>query len=191
MANNDIKATTPQASQVKGRVQLIEGARSIDDSARGRVQDHRRAHRYLVERAPLGGWLHIDTEPLTKEDTAKMKRVHGGSWSWNRRAVWAVASRHRLCRQHQWHAARRSGHQRQDFDGHHCIHFYKSKATAAESSVPSIRHACWPPTRPGTTIPSDNIWASEIACPLSLQCGSVLARFCRSTVVVEKHAVIQ
>jgi hypothetical protein len=33
------------------------------------------------------GYNHSDTETLTSEDTAIMKRVYGGQWSWTRRAV--------------------------------------------------------------------------------------------------------
>jgi len=35
----------------------------------------------------LGGSNHADMEPLTAADTAVMKQVFGGQWSWNRRAV--------------------------------------------------------------------------------------------------------
>ena len=33
------------------------------------------------------GYNHSDTETVTAEDTAIMKKVYGGQWSWNRRAV--------------------------------------------------------------------------------------------------------
>ena len=32
-----------------------------------------------------GGSLHADVQPLTKTDTATMKKIYGGSWSWNRK----------------------------------------------------------------------------------------------------------
>ena len=34
-----------------------------------------------------GGTEHADIEPATKSDTAKLKEIYGGSWSWDRRAV--------------------------------------------------------------------------------------------------------
>jgi len=35
----------------------------------------------------LGGSNHADMEPVTPADTAVMKDIYGGQWSWNRRAV--------------------------------------------------------------------------------------------------------
>jgi peptidoglycan hydrolase-like protein with peptidoglycan-binding domain len=34
-----------------------------------------------------GGTDHADIEPATKSDTAKLKKIYGGEWSWDRRAV--------------------------------------------------------------------------------------------------------
>ena len=140
--DNDIKATISQASQVKGRVQLIEWSKvnsMIPRGAEYKIIDVRTGISWNERR--LGGWLHIDTEPLTKEDTAKMKRVYGGSWSWNRRAVWVVydgtvfaASINGM--PHAGQAI--SGN---DFDGHHCIHFYKSKGHGSRKQCPK-HQAC-------------------------------------------------
>jgi hypothetical protein len=34
---------------------------------------------------------HADVEPVSKEDTAVLKRTYGGSWSWDPRPVWVFA----------------------------------------------------------------------------------------------------
>lgn len=34
-----------------------------------------------------GGYYHADAEPLTREDTEKLRKIYGGSWSWERRAI--------------------------------------------------------------------------------------------------------
>ena len=34
-----------------------------------------------------GGTYHADVQPLTAEDTATMKAIYNGKWSWKRRAV--------------------------------------------------------------------------------------------------------
>ncbi len=39
----------------------------------------------------VGGSNHMDVEPLTAEDTAKLKKLYNGSWSWKRRSVILVA----------------------------------------------------------------------------------------------------
>ena len=74
-----------------------------------------------------GGTNHADVEPLTAEDTAKMKKAYGGSWSWNRRAIWVRVGG-------KTYAASMNGmpHGTQSitsngFNGHHCIHFLNSR----------------------------------------------------------------
>ena len=41
----------------------------------------------VVKIKRMGGTNHADCEPATKADTAKLKKLAGGSFSWNRRAV--------------------------------------------------------------------------------------------------------
>lgn len=51
---------------------------------------------FKVERT--GGTNHSDTETLSKEDTALLKKIYGGEWSWERRSVivttgkWKIAA---------------------------------------------------------------------------------------------------
>lgn len=80
---------------------------------------------YQVRRK--GGSNHADCEPLTAADTAKMKQIYGGQWSWERRAV-IVSVNGRVF------AASQNGmpHGLYDvynnnFDGHFCIHFKNSR----------------------------------------------------------------
>lgn len=74
-----------------------------------------------------GGSNHADCQPLTAQDTAKMKAARGGSWNWNRRAIIVSIDGHRL-------AASQNGmpHGNQtiydnNFPGHFCIHFLNSR----------------------------------------------------------------
>ncbi|CAG9609883.1 hypothetical protein NEOCIP111885_03626 [Pseudoneobacillus rhizosphaerae] len=71
------------------------------------------------------GSNHADVQPLTKADTAIMKKIYSGKWSWKRRAIivqykdnWIAASMHGMP-----HGA---GSLPNDFPGHFCIHFYGS-----------------------------------------------------------------
>ena len=57
------------------------GTAKIIDCATGTVINIRR----------VGGSNHMDIEPLTAEDTAKLKKLYGGTWSWKRRSVILVA----------------------------------------------------------------------------------------------------
>ncbi|HHV71214.1 MAG TPA: LysM peptidoglycan-binding domain-containing protein [Clostridia bacterium] len=43
-----------------------------------------------------GGYNHADCEPLSLQDTQIMKRIYGGNWSWNRRAVVVTVNGRRI-----------------------------------------------------------------------------------------------
>ncbi len=84
----------------------------------------------------MGGWYHADSEPLTAEDTAKMKEAYGGSWSWDRRAVWVTVGDVTM-------AASINGMPHlawtidgNNFNGHHCIHFLNSKVHETSAECP-------------------------------------------------------
>ena len=68
----------------------------------------------------------MDTEPLTAEDTAIMKEIYGGAWSWDRRAILVKYDGH-------VYAASMNGMPHgtstidNGFDGHFCVHFTGSK----------------------------------------------------------------
>ena len=72
------------------------------------------------------GASHMDTEPLTAEDTAKMKEIYGGAWSWDRRAILVKYDGH-------VYAASMNGMPHgtstidNGFDGHFCVHLTGSK----------------------------------------------------------------
>ncbi len=74
-----------------------------------------------------GGINHADCQPLTAADTAALKAVYKGSWTWERRAIFVTIDGVN-------YAASMNGmpHGGQsitdnDFYGHHCIHFTNSR----------------------------------------------------------------
>lgn len=74
-----------------------------------------------------GGINHADCQPLTAADTAALKAVYSGSWTWDRRAIFVTIDGVN-------YAASMNGmpHGGQsitdnDFVGHHCIHFTNSR----------------------------------------------------------------
>ena len=72
------------------------------------------------------GSNHMDTEPASKADTATLKEIYGGSWSWRRRPILVKYNGH-------VYAASMNGMPHgtstidNGFDGHFCIHFTGSK----------------------------------------------------------------
>ncbi len=74
-----------------------------------------------------GGSKHADCQPLTAADTAIMKKIYGGQWSWERKAiVVTVDGRHLAASMNGMpHAA--GAIKNNNFDGHFCIHFLDSR----------------------------------------------------------------
>lgn len=86
------------------------------------------------------GSNHLDAEPKTESDAKTIKSIFGG-WSWKRRAVLVYYNGH-------VYAASMNGmpHGTQTindngFDGHFCIHFYKSK-THGSKKIDSAHQSC-------------------------------------------------
>jgi len=89
------------------------------------VTDVRTGKSFQIKR--YAGTLHADVDPLTAKDTAIMKEIYGGTWSWNRRAIWVTVGS-------ITYAASMNGMPHSydhlsgnNFSGHFCVHFYKSK----------------------------------------------------------------
>lgn len=86
------------------------------------------------------GASHMDTQPASKEDTATMKAIYGGSWSWNRRPILVQYNGH-------VYAASMNGMPHgtstidNGFGGHFCIHFTGSK-THGTDKVDSDHQSC-------------------------------------------------
>ena len=81
------------------------------------------------------GVNHMDTEPATAEDTAIMKKIYGGAWSWSRRPILILFKG-------KVYAASMNGMPHgtstidNDFGGHFCIHFKNSKTHGTERVDP-------------------------------------------------------
>ena len=75
-----------------------------------------------------GGTNHADVQPLTAADTAAMKLAYGGSWSWNRRAVFVTINGVNYAGSING-MPHGSGDSIPDnnFNGHHCLHFTNSR----------------------------------------------------------------
>lgn len=99
------------------------------------VMDSETGLRFKVQRR--AGSNHADVQPLTKEDTAIMKKIYNGKWSWKRRAIivihkdkWIAASMHGM--------PHGGGALKNNFPGHFCIHFYGS--TTHKTNAMDLSH---------------------------------------------------
>lgn len=74
----------------------------------------------------FAGKNHADVQPLTKTDTAKMKRAWGGYWSWKRRAIFVTINGINYAA--SMHGMPHGGSNlHNNFPGHTCIHFTNSR----------------------------------------------------------------
>ncbi|HIS01105.1 MAG TPA: peptidoglycan-binding protein [Candidatus Excrementavichristensenella intestinipullorum] len=74
-----------------------------------------------------GGTNHADVQPKTAQDTALMKKAYGGTWSWNRRAIWVSIGGEKYAASMNGMPHGSDSIKDNDFDGHHCIHFTNSR----------------------------------------------------------------
>lgn len=89
------------------------------------IKDVNTGKTFTVKR--WSGYNHLDAEPLTDEDTAVMKQIYGGEWSWRRRAILVKYDGHVYAASMNGMPHGTTTISGNDFDGHFCIHFYKSR----------------------------------------------------------------
>ncbi len=73
------------------------------------------------------GSTHADVQPLTLQDTAVMKRIYGGRWTWKRRAILVRKDGHSLAASMHGMPHGGDGIPGNGFSGHFCIHFLGSR----------------------------------------------------------------
>lgn len=142
-SSNKIEKENANYYRIKGTVKMLDwfkgGNEWLAKGTRFTITDVKTGLSFKARR--FGGWFHADSEPVTAADTAIMKRIAGGSWSWDRRAIWVTignttvaASMH--CMPHMVDPNKTN-----NFPGHFCVHLLNSKVH--ETSKPCPRHqAC-------------------------------------------------
>ncbi len=88
-----------------------------------------------------GGYNHADVQPLTKEDTAAMKKACGSDYdTWNRRPVWVSVDGQKYAASMNCKPHGDGSISTNNFNGHHCIHFTNSR-THGTNSVCSLHQS--------------------------------------------------
>lgn len=135
---NKVQKENANFMRLKGSVVLLDwfkgGAEWLAKGAYFTITDVKTGLSFRARR--FGGWYHADSEPASASDTAIMKRIAGGKWSWNRRAIWVTyggktvaASMH--CMPHMANPTKSN-----NFDGHFCVHLYHSKVHETSRECP-------------------------------------------------------
>lgn len=73
------------------------------------------------------GYNHLDAEPVDADSSAAIKRAAGGAWSWARRPVLVKYNGHVYAGSMNSMPHEDNTISGNNFNGHFCIHFYKSK----------------------------------------------------------------
>lgn len=80
---------------------------------------------FEVERR--GGTYHADIQPVYAKDTAVLKEIYQGEWSWKRRAVVLEIGGHRIAASINGMPHGQGKIRGNNFPGHFCIHFLQSR----------------------------------------------------------------
>lgn len=83
------------------------------------------------------GSSHADVQPLTKADSAALKAIYGGAWSWDRRAVLVEIDGRRLAASMHGMPHGGDGIPDNGFNGHFCIHFLGSVTHGSHAIDPA------------------------------------------------------
>ncbi|MEW9698029.1 hypothetical protein [Paenibacillus sp. SI8] len=83
------------------------------------------------------GSSHADVQPLTKQDSATLKKIYGGAWSWDRKAVLVRLDGRTLAGSMHGMPHGGDGIPGNDFNGHFCIHFLGSVTHGSRSFDPA------------------------------------------------------
>lgn len=103
-------------NQAKNIFKKYDSARVIDIETGMSFNVQRRA-----------GSKHADVQPLTAADSAIMKKIYGGKWSWKRRAVLVELKGKRLAGSMNGMPHGAGAIRGNAFNGHFCIHFRDSE----------------------------------------------------------------
>lgn len=111
----------------------------IPKNARFTVKDVKTGKTFEVVR--WSGYNHLDAEPRTAEDTATMKSIYGGEWSWSRRAILILYNGHVYAASMNGMPHGTTTISSNNFDGHFCIHFRNSKTHESDKVDPDHQAA--------------------------------------------------
>lgn len=116
-----------------------EVTKVIPKNARFTIKDVKTSKTFEVVR--WSGYNHIDAEPRTAEDTATMKSIYGGEWSWSRRAILILYNGHVYAASMNGMPHGTTTISSNNFDGHFCIHFKNSKTHESDKVDPDHQAA--------------------------------------------------
>lgn len=135
-------AQKAREAQARNKPELMPWSqvdRIFPAKATARVIDVATGRSFRVRR--LYGHNHADSEPLTAEDTATMKAIYGGKWSWDRRPIVVEVAGHRIAASMNGYPHGGDSIANNNFAGQFCIHFLGSKTHGSNRVDPDHQAA--------------------------------------------------
>jgi len=121
---NDTEAKKQSANHKIQMFQWEEVDDILPKYSKFTVVDLETGMKFRVQRR--AGSNHADVQPLTSEDTAIMKKIYNGQWSWKRRAIIVISEEQMKIAASMHGMPHGGGALKNNFPGHFCIHFYGS-----------------------------------------------------------------
>lgn len=123
----EISPVKPQTRETHGEfLAWKDVSRLFPKYAKAAVIDYDTKLKFKVQRR--AGSLHADVQPLTAADSAIMKKIYQGRWSWKRRAVLVeLKDGRKLAGSMHGMPHGQGAIKGNNFRGHFCIHFRDSK----------------------------------------------------------------
>lgn len=127
LPENETKPLLPATPKIHGQFLAWEDARQyFNKYSSATVTDLDTGLQFNIQRR--GGSSHADVQPLTAEDTATMKAIYDGKWSWKRRAVvLTLENGMEIAGSMNGMPHGQGAIAGNNFKGHFCIHFRNSK----------------------------------------------------------------
>ncbi|CAM4053909.1 YkuD domain-containing protein [Mesobacillus thioparans] len=123
LAFTDVSAEAKKQSDKVEMPQWEEVNELLPKYSKFTVMDLETGLQFRVQRR--AGSNHADVQPLTSKDTAIMKAIYNGKWSWKRRAIIVISENGKIAA--SMHGMPHGGGAlKNDFPGHFCIHFFGS-----------------------------------------------------------------
>ncbi|MEG6615747.1 hypothetical protein V6C27_04805 [Peptococcaceae bacterium 1198_IL3148] len=114
-----------------------EARRIFSRYTKATIEDLDTGLRFEVQRR--AGNYHADVQPLTANDTAVLKEIYDGNWSWKRRAVIVEVGNTRLAASMAGMPHGAGAIRNNNFNGHFCVHF-KDSTTHQTPKQPNLAH---------------------------------------------------
>lgn len=137
-----IRDTNPKPADLYGEpLPWKEVNKLFPRYAAANVIDVETGKSFEVERR--GGTYHADIQPVSAQDTAVLKEIYQGEWSWKRRAVVLEIGRRRIAASINGMPHGQGKIKGNNFPGHFCIHFLQSRVHASSKVDKAHQMMIW------------------------------------------------